>query len=108
MDNAFERARAAYGTGAYDDATLEFLFPELRGSEDERIRKRIVEILDSLPVAIGMARRKRMTASPTSKSRKIPNGLPRKMKWAYYTSYATSAIKSPTRTTRNSLVFIKT
>lgn len=37
MDNAFEKARAAYGTGAYDDATLEFLFPQLKESEDERI-----------------------------------------------------------------------
>ena len=49
MDNAFERARAAYGTGAYDDATLEFLFPQLKESEDERIRKHIIEILNSLP-----------------------------------------------------------
>ena len=39
MDNAFEMARAAYGTGAYDDATLEFLFPQLKESEDEKIRK---------------------------------------------------------------------
>ena len=35
----FEKARAVYGTGAYDDATLEFLFPELTESEDERIRR---------------------------------------------------------------------
>ena len=42
MDNAFERARAAYGTGAYDDATLEFLFPQLKESEDERIMKAIL------------------------------------------------------------------
>ena len=40
---AFERARAAYGTGAYDDATIEFLFPELKESEDERCRKAIIE-----------------------------------------------------------------
>ena len=33
----FDRAKAAYGTGAYDDATLEFLFPELKVSEDERM-----------------------------------------------------------------------
>lgn len=45
MDNAFERARAAYGTGAYDDATLEFLFPQLKESEDERIRKEIISAL---------------------------------------------------------------
>ena len=43
MDNAFERARAAYGTGAYDDATLEFLFPQLKESEDERIRKAMLQ-----------------------------------------------------------------
>jgi len=45
MDNAFEKARAAYGTGAYDDATLEFLFPQLKESEDERIRKHIIDII---------------------------------------------------------------
>ena len=46
---AFERARSVYGTGAYDDATLEFVFPELKESEDERIRKWIVdELKDSL------------------------------------------------------------
>ena len=42
MDNAFEKARAAYGTGAYDDATLEFLFPQLKESEDERIVKDLI------------------------------------------------------------------
>ena len=45
MDNTFERARAAYGSGAYDDATLEFLFPQLKESEDERIRKGLIEAL---------------------------------------------------------------
>ena len=45
MDNAFEKARAAYGTGAYDDATLEFIFPELKESEDERIRKEMLNYL---------------------------------------------------------------
>ena len=47
MDNAFERARAAYGTGAYDDATLEFLFPQLKESEDERIIRAIIDALYS-------------------------------------------------------------
>lgn len=42
---AFERARSAYGTGAYDDATLEFVFPQLKESEDERSRKWILEYL---------------------------------------------------------------
>lgn len=36
------KAKAAYGTGAYDDSTLEFLIPGLRESEDERIRKLLV------------------------------------------------------------------
>lgn len=45
MDNALEKARAAYGTGACDDATLEFLFPQLKESEDERIRKEIISAL---------------------------------------------------------------
>ena len=40
-EKAIGRAEAAYGTGAYDDATLEFIFPQLRESENERIRKRI-------------------------------------------------------------------
>lgn len=42
---ALERARAAYGTGAYDDATIEFLFPEVKESKDERIRKEIRNFL---------------------------------------------------------------
>jgi hypothetical protein len=46
-EEAFERAKAAYGTGAYDDATLEFLFPQLKESEDERIRKEMVDWLKS-------------------------------------------------------------
>ena len=47
MDKAFEKARAAYGTGAYDDATLEFLFPALKESEseDERIRREIIDFI---------------------------------------------------------------
>ena len=43
----FDRAKAAYGTGAYDDATLEFIFPELAESEDERIRKVLIHIVKS-------------------------------------------------------------
>ena len=41
----FDKAKAAYGTGAYDDATLEFLFPDLKVSEDERIRKAIIHYI---------------------------------------------------------------
>ena len=52
MDNAFEKARAAYGTGAYDDATLEFLFPQLRESEDERMRQLIYSSINNdMPIA---------------------------------------------------------
>ena len=50
MNNeAFERAKSAYGTGAYDDATMEFIFPQLAESEDERIRKEIIEVLRFVP-----------------------------------------------------------
>lgn len=46
MNNeAFERAKSAYGTGAYDDATMEFIFPQLRESEDERIRTNLVALV---------------------------------------------------------------
>ena len=31
-EKALEKARAAYGTGVYDDATLEFIFPQLQGT----------------------------------------------------------------------------
>ena len=30
---AFKKAKSAYGTGAYDDATMEFLFPEFNKKE---------------------------------------------------------------------------
>lgn len=42
-ENALGRAKAACGTGAYDDATIEFLFPEVTESDDERIRKSLVK-----------------------------------------------------------------
>lgn len=46
MNNeAFERAKSAYGTGAYDDATMEFIFPDLRESEEEKIRKGLVKLM---------------------------------------------------------------
>lgn len=44
---AFERARSAYDTGAYDDATLEFVFPQLKESEDERIINQLITLVDS-------------------------------------------------------------
>ena len=46
--DALAAARQAMGTGAYDDLTLEFIFPELNESEDERIRKAIHIYLDWL------------------------------------------------------------
>ena len=45
---ALERARAAYGTGAYDDTTIEFLFPEVKESGDEWIRKWLIEMVEEL------------------------------------------------------------
>lgn len=35
-DEAISRAKDSYGTGAYDDATTEFIFPELSESEDRK------------------------------------------------------------------------
>lgn len=54
MDNnskstALERAKATYGTGEYDDATLEFLFPQLKKSEEQQ---KIDNIIDVLRLAI--------------------------------------------------------
>ena len=43
--NVFEHAKSAYGTGAYDDYTLEQLFPQLKETEDERIRKTLIDAL---------------------------------------------------------------
>lgn len=45
---ALEKARMSYHTGDYDEDTLEMLeiiFPELKESEDERIRKEITELV---------------------------------------------------------------
>lgn len=44
----FERARAAYGSGAYDDATLEFLFPGLKENEDERMRMALISLVKEI------------------------------------------------------------
>lgn len=40
--DALSHAKQAYGTGAYDDGTLEAIFPELAESDDERIRQWLV------------------------------------------------------------------
>lgn len=45
---ALSKARAVCGTGAYDDLTLEFIFPELTESEeDEHRRKDAIYFLES-------------------------------------------------------------
>ena len=44
-NKAFGFAKQAYGTGAYDDLTLETIFPELKESKDEKIRKAIESII---------------------------------------------------------------
>lgn len=49
-EKAFDRAKSAYGTGAYDDLTLEFIFPELRKSEDEKIRKFLIDYFTSYKI----------------------------------------------------------
>ena len=47
-DEALKRAKAAYGTGAYDDITLEFIFPfpKLHESEDERILNGLIASIE--------------------------------------------------------------
>ena len=45
--NAFRRAKSAYGTGAYDDATIEFLFPQLAKSEDDRAYDELVHVVNT-------------------------------------------------------------
>ena len=50
-DKALERAREELGSGSYNKGTIEYIFPELAESEDERIRKGLIqgfnECLDS-------------------------------------------------------------
>ena len=43
--DALERAREEFGSGCYDKGTIEYIFPELAESEDERIRKDIISFL---------------------------------------------------------------
>ena len=45
-ENAFSKAKAAYGTGAYDDATIEFLFPQLTKSEDDKANDKLVDLVN--------------------------------------------------------------
>ena len=40
-------AKEALDSGSYDKETIEYIFPELKESEDERIRKRIVALVDA-------------------------------------------------------------
>ena len=38
-------AKEALDSGSYDKETIEYIFPELKGSEDERIRRNIIAAL---------------------------------------------------------------
>lgn len=44
MNEAFRKAKSAYGTGAYDDATIEFLFPQLKRYRPESLAKRMQDM----------------------------------------------------------------
>jgi len=44
-DEAFGRAKALYAKGAPDSLHLEEMFPELKESEDEMVRKKVIEVL---------------------------------------------------------------
>ena len=46
-ENVFSKAKAAYGTGAYDDATIEFLFPQLTKSEDDKAYDELVHVVNT-------------------------------------------------------------
>ena len=53
-------AKEALDSGSYDKETIEYIFPELKESEGERIRKEIIDYLkqrlkraSSIPTAIG-------------------------------------------------------
>ena len=46
-ENAFRKAKSAYGTGAYDDATLEFIFPQLAKSEDDKAYDELVHVVNT-------------------------------------------------------------
>lgn len=45
--NVFCKAKSAYGTGAYDDATIEFLFPQLAKSEDDKVYDELVHVVNT-------------------------------------------------------------
>ena len=50
---ALERAREELGSGCFDRGTVEYIFPELKESKDERIRKaliKMVKVADKNPV----------------------------------------------------------
>ena len=51
-EEALQRAKAAYGTGAYDDATMAFIFPELAESDDERVVRIIKQRMCDSPKPI--------------------------------------------------------
>ena len=45
-EEALERAKSAYGSGAYDDETMRFIFPELAESEDERVIRTLYHLVE--------------------------------------------------------------
>ena len=45
-EEALERAREELGSGCFDRGTIEYIFPELKESEDEKIKKEIIRIVD--------------------------------------------------------------
>ena len=56
---ALGRARAAYGTGAYDDATIEYLFPHLAKEEKQSLfsRMKALDVSETLSVEDSFSRR---------------------------------------------------
>lgn len=48
-ENKLALAKEALASGSYDKETIEYIFPELSESEDERIRKEIVKFIVTTP-----------------------------------------------------------
>lgn len=44
-EKSIERAKEALNSGSYDRETIEYIFPEFKESEDEKIRKAIIELI---------------------------------------------------------------
>lgn len=64
-EDALERAKMSYHTGDYDKDTLEMLeiiFPELKESEDEKVRKAILELVRQSSEVLEKKNQERMLA----------------------------------------------